>query len=212
MAQIACFNFRLNAGFWWRVGVTGNIGGRENLVARALVRICDRSANPVGFGLLVAADKVVTCAHVVALSMGDEPSVASVPRERVFLDFPFLAPERLLTAAVAAWRARADDGSGDVAGLVIDGLTPAEAGPLALTRGGNVAGHDFQAYGYRGSGDMPVWVPGRIVDRVEGGLLQLGVGELTGGLRLRQGFSGTPVWDEQNGQVVGLVTSGSTRQ
>ena len=168
---------------------------------------------PIGFGLLVAAGKVVTCAHVVAESVGgDDPYLSEPPRQRVLLDFPFLAPGRILTADVAAWKARAGDGTGDVAGLILDGEVPAEAVPLALTRGGNVGGHDFQTYGYRRSswGDTPTWVPGRVIDRTEKGMLQLGVAESTGGLRIHQGFSGTPVWDVQSGQVVGLVTGGVT--
>ena len=192
--------------------MAGTAGGHENLVARALVRVLARSADPVGFGLLVAPGKVVTCAHVVSLSTGGEPGpdLTLPPVERVLLDFPFVAPGRIVTAAVAAWRIGDGDGSGDVAGLVLDGDMPAAARPLAMTRGGNVGGHDFQAYGYRPSvtGDSPTWVPGRIIGRTEGGWLQLGVGELTGGLRIHQGFSGTPVWDVQNGQVVGLVTAG----
>jgi WD40 repeat protein len=200
--------------------MAGTVGGHENLVARALVRVLARSADPVdpkmtpvGFGLLVAPGKVVTCAHVVTLSAGEEPGpdLAMPPSGRVLLDFPFVAPGRMVTAGVAAWRAGDGDGSGDVAGLVLDGELPAAARPLALTRGGNVGGHDFQAYGYRPSvagGESPTWVPGRIIGRTEGGWLQLGVGELTGGLRIHQGFSGTPVWDVQNGQVVGLVTAG----
>src|SRR5436309_15945726 len=97
-----------------------NVGAHENHVAKALVRFLDRSAEPVGFGVLVATGKVVTCAHVVAMSMGEEPSLAAPPSgNRVLLDFPFLAPGRILTADSAAWRARASDGSGDVAGLVL---------------------------------------------------------------------------------------------
>ena len=159
----------------------------------------------------------MTCAHVVAQSLDAEYSLETPPsRGRVRLDFPFLAPGRVLTAEARAdaWQPAAGYGNGDVAGLVLDDREPTGASPLALTRGGDVSGHDFLAYGYRSfvSGDMPTWVPGRIIGRTEGGWLQLGVGELTGGLRIRQGFSGTPVWDVQNGQVVGLVTGGSRGQ
>jgi WD40 repeat protein len=205
--------------------VADSPASRENLVARALVRVLDRSTEPVGFGLLVASGKVVTCAHVAALSFGETPGPEiQPPPGRVLLDFPFLAPGRILTAEPVAWQQSVDRGGnaealvrdgGDVAGLVLDSEAPPGAVPLALTRGGNVGGHGFQAYGYRDSdvgAAMPTWVPGRILGRTEGGWLQLGVGELTGGLRIDKGFSGTPVWDEQNGQVVGLVTGGVSRK
>ncbi|MGH3220910.1 MAG: trypsin-like peptidase domain-containing protein [Streptosporangiaceae bacterium] len=186
--------------------------GGENLLARALVRVygSDRTAGPIGFGLLVAPGKVVTCAHVVAQAVGDEPATQSPPTGRVLLDFPFVAAGQIVTAAIAAWQARTNGDSDDVAGLVLDVSEPAGTRPVSLTRGGNVAGHFFQAYGYRPSfaGEMPTWVPGRIIGRTEGNWLQLGIAEATGGLRIHAGFSGTPVWDEQIGQVVGLVTAG----
>jgi len=80
-----------------------------------------------------------------------------------------------------------------------------------MTRGGNLRGHAILAYGYQAglTGGVPAWVPGTIVDRTERGWLQLGIGEDAGGLRIRAGFSGTPVWDAQIGQVVGLVVRAS---
>ena len=182
--------------------------GHENLVARALVRILDKSANHFGFGLLVAEGKVVTCAHVVAGSMGEPDDLRAPPsRGRIRLDFPFIAPGQVLTAVASAWQAMATDGNGDVAGLVLDDDAPDGARPLAMTRGGNLRGHDMLAYGYQAglTGSIPVWVPGVIVDRTERGWLQLGIGEAAGSLRIQRGFSGTPVWDAEIGQVVGLV-------
>lgn len=186
--------------------------GHENLVARALVRILSRSGDHVGFGLLVAERRVVTCAHVVAASVGEPDELPAPPsRGRVLLDFPFIAPGKMLTAVASAWRAMAGDGSGDVAGLVLDEDVPDGACPLAMTRGGNLRGHAILAYGYQAglTGVVPAWVPGVIVDRTERGWLQLGIGEDAGGLRIREGFSGTPVWDAQIGQVVGLVVRAS---
>jgi len=192
--------------------VEGAAGGHENLVAQALVRILDKSSDHYGFGLLVANGRVVTCAHVVAGSMGEPDELAAPPsRGRVRLDFPFIAPGQVLTAGTAAWRAMADDGSGDLAGLVLDDDVPDGARPLAMTRGGNLRGHDILAYGYQAGlpGGVPAWVPGAVVDRTERGWLQLEIGEAIGGLRIRGGFSGTPVWDAQIGQVVGLVVRAS---
>jgi WD40 repeat protein len=186
--------------------------GHENLVARALVRILDKSGDHFGFGLLVAEGRVVTCAHVVAGSMEEPDELPAPPsRGRVRLEFPFVAPGQVLTAVASAWLAMAADGSGDVAGLILDDEVPDGARPLAMTRGGNLRGHAILAYGYQAglTGGVPAWVPGTIVDRTERGWLQLGIGEDAGGLRIRAGFSGTPVWDAQIGQVVGLVVRAS---
>jgi len=84
------------------------VSGHENLVARALVRILDKSGDHFGFGLLVADGRVVTCAHVVAGSMGEPDELAVPPaRGRVRLEFPFIAPGQVLTAAASAWQAMA---------------------------------------------------------------------------------------------------------
>ena len=85
------------------------------------------------------------------------------------------------------------------------------ARPLAMTRSGNLRGHAILAYGYQAglTGGVPAWVPGTIVDRTERGWLQLGIGEDAGGLRIRAGLSGTPVWGAQIGQVMGLVARAS---
>ncbi|MGW3353756.1 nSTAND1 domain-containing NTPase [Nonomuraea rubra] len=180
----------------------------DGLVASALVRILDREGIVTGFGLYVAPGKVVTCAHVVAMSFG-EPATLESPagRRRVRLDFPFLAPGLVFTAKIVAWRPLAADGTGDVAGLETDDEEPPGAHAVAMARGGDVSGHAVLAYGYQNphDGAVPAWVPGRIVGRTEQGWLQLGISPSTGGLRIRQGFSGSPVWDLQSGQVVGLV-------
>ncbi|MGK5550637.1 nSTAND1 domain-containing NTPase [Actinomadura kijaniata] len=178
-------------------------------VARALARILDQQGRHVGFGLLVAPGKVVTCAHVVADSMGEPPTLQMPPqRRRVRLDFPFSAPGRVLTAAVVAWRPMAEDGSGDVAGLDLDDAVPQGVRPHSMARGPGRRGHRVLAYGYQSPDTQraPTWVPGTVVGQARPGWLQLGLHEHTGGLRIRRGFSGSPVWDEQSGQVVGLVT------
>ncbi len=169
----------------------------------------------MGFALLMAPGRAVTCAHVVAESMGEDMTLRSPPqRRRVRLDFPFVAPGRVLTAAVVAWRPMNKDGSGDVAGLELDDEVPAGVRPHAIARPGRIHGHRMLAYGYQDpdSESVPTWVPGRVIAEARPGWLQLGLHEETGGLRIRQGFSGSPVWDEQNGQVIGLVTQAYLRE
>ncbi|WP_308206104.1 nSTAND1 domain-containing NTPase [Actinoallomurus spadix] len=167
-----------------------------------------------GFGLLVDSARVITCAHVVARSLGEpDDCEAPPPGTRVQLDFPLLAPGEVLTATIEAWAAMADDGRGDVAGLVLDDYPPAGARPHALARSGEVSGHDIMIYGYQDrAGHQPTWVPCAAVAPVEGGWLQLGLAEFTGGLRIRPGFSGSPVLDQQTGQVVGLTVRADTRE
>src|SRR5262249_43312896 len=116
-----------------RLSGTAMTPPHDNSVRLALVRILDQGTDPVGFGLLVAAGKVVTCAHVVAQSLGEKDTYAEFPdRRRVRLDFPFLAPGRVLTAAIVAWVAMAEDGTGDIAGLELDDAVPEQARPIPI--------------------------------------------------------------------------------
>lgn len=78
-----------------------------------------------------------------------------------------------------------------------------------MARGEDSAGHDILVYGYQGGLHVPAWVPASIVDRIHRDRIQLGVSSRTSGLRIRQGYSGSPLWDVQTGQVVGLAHSAS---
>ncbi|MBN1174449.1 MAG: trypsin-like peptidase domain-containing protein [Micromonosporaceae bacterium] len=186
-----------------------------NLVRFALVRVLGPDGVPVGFGLLVAAGRVVTCAHVAALSLGEQECLAEIPvRRRVRLDFPFLAPGRILTAAVVAWAPMAEDGTGDIAGLELDDEVPEQARAMPIARSGDLDGHQVQTYGYHGEDwrNAPTWVVGSIVSQTEQGWLQLGLSNATGGLRIRRGFSGSPVWNQHTGQIVGLISRTSLKK
>ncbi|MFI9559080.1 nSTAND1 domain-containing NTPase [Nonomuraea endophytica] len=174
-------------------------------MATALVRVLDRRGEYMGFGLLAAPGKVLTCAHVVARAL-EEPNGLEDGRGRIIhLDFPFVAEGLTVTSRVAVWTAMGEDGTGDVAGLELIEDVPEGARAVGMTRGGSLHDHDILAYGYQ-LADAPTWVPGRIVGEVRSGWLQLGINVLTGGLRIKEGFSGTPVWDVSSGQVVGLIT------
>jgi WD40 repeat protein len=169
----------------------------------------------VGFGLLAGPGMVVTCAHVVAQSLGKDPWLTAPPGgQPVLLDFPAIPGAGVHTARVAVWRPLEANGAGDIAGLLIDGGTdglPAALRHLPLARGGRPTDHDFLAYQAR-PGEAPAWVPGKIVGKNHLGPIQLGQGTDASGLRLLPGSSGSPVWDQHAGQVVGLVSQVSLRK
>ncbi|MFF0205827.1 trypsin-like peptidase domain-containing protein [Streptomyces sp. NPDC005017] len=161
----------------------------------------------MGFGLLAAHDKVVTCAHVVATALGLPHTYPEAPKEPVFLDFPLREPGRLLSARVASWTAMLPDGEGDVAGLLLEHALPEGAGPLVLARDDAVGDHPVAVYGYqRQFKDQPAWVNGTIEGDVHEDRLQIGRPAQDDGCVIQQGFSGTPVWDRATGRVIGLVS------
>ncbi|MFI0350917.1 trypsin-like peptidase domain-containing protein [Actinomadura sp. 9N407] len=167
----------------------------------------DEDGDHWGFGLLVAPGKVVTCAHVVAQAVGEPNELAYAPAGTIRLAFPFLGPQAETSARVAAWAPMMGEDSGDIAGLEIVGEAPAGARPAGMARGGPYDEHEVLAYGYQDveAAQAPTWVPGQIAGEIASGRLQIGARQSTGGLRIRKGFSGGPVWDRRTGQVIGLI-------
>ncbi|WP_141578798.1 trypsin-like peptidase domain-containing protein [Actinomadura sp. WMMA1423] len=177
-------------------------------LAAALVSVLDEDGEHCGFGLLAAPGKVVTCAHVVAQAVGESSDLVDAPSSTVRLAFPFVRPHAQVMARVAVWVPMDDDeNTGDIAGLEIVGEPPAWARHSGMARGGAYDDHEVLAYGYQeaDTAQAPTWVPGQIAGEVAGGRLQIGARPSTGGLRIRRGFSGGPVWDRRTGQVIGLV-------
>ncbi|MFF2546050.1 trypsin-like peptidase domain-containing protein [Kitasatospora sp. NPDC058063] len=187
-------------------------GVGSNALDAAVLRIHDALSRPVGAGFLVAPDLAVTCAHVVSAALagqGVEPGVGSW----VFVDLPLLpVPSGAGRPAVAGvmavvehWVPRTPERGGDVAVLRL-------AAPLAgarpvrpvETRAENVWDHPVRVFGFPVGRSDGVWHAGVLRGRQGGGLLQVDLASR--GYRVSGGFSGSPVWDDRLGGVVGMVT------
>ena len=104
-----------------------------------VVRILGPGGRPAGAGALVAARRILTCAHVVNLALGRDPGSREQPAEAVTVDFPFAAPGLAARgglgyqATVGFWLPPPRDGAlgADVAGLF---LTDADAAELRRGR------------------------------------------------------------------------------
>lgn len=154
----------------------------------ALVRVRD-GRTILGAGFLVAPDVIATCAHVV----GDA--------ERATVDLPLLGVQDLVAEVVER------DAALDVAILRLDDPPPG-ALPVPARISGDVRDHRFRTFGF--PRDMPdgVWATGRLVGAQAAGRIQMVVDDHW---RIEPGFSGAPVWDEQTGDVVGMVVTTSAR-
>lgn len=154
----------------------------------ALVRVRE-GRTILGAGFLVAPDVIATCAHVV----GDA--------ERATVDLPLLGVQDLVAEVVERDAAR------DVAILRLDDPPPG-ALPVPARISGDVRDHRFRTFGF--PRDMPdgVWATGRLVGAQAAGRIQMVVDDHW---RIEPGFSGAPVWDEQTGDVVGMVVTTSAR-
>ncbi|MFJ9868858.1 trypsin-like peptidase domain-containing protein [Streptomyces sp. NPDC101165] len=162
-------------------------------------------AAPAGAGFLAGPRTVLTCAHVVSAVAG-KPEQSPLPAGLcVDLDFPLAGRRpRRQTARLVTHLPVAPDGSGDIAVLALDEDPPAGAEPVRLLDVETVRGHPFRAFGFPDGDDEGVWSLGAIVDDRGRGWLQC---ESTGACEIRQGFSGTPLWDERFMGAVGMVVA-----
>ena len=180
-----------------------------------LVRFLGPDAHPVGVGALVGPREIVTCAHVVNAALGLDLRAQAQPPGVVTVEFP-LVDDRAgalprLAARVERWLPPPRDGAAgdDVAGLVLTGgRAPDGAAPARLIVNPPPLGRAVRVFGYPGIPPRPdgAWVPTTVRGRVGGGRVQLDSGP-DAALRVQPGFSGSPVYDDEAGRVVGLLAS-----
>jgi tetratricopeptide (TPR) repeat protein len=174
----------------------------------AIVRIWGERNAIVGVGFLVGERHVVTCAHVVARALNLPHDARKPENATVALDFPLLPGDPVRrSASVAAWQAVRTGGGGDIAGLLLDGDPPPGASPATLVTRDDLWGRRFRAFGFPGAGTGGDWASGVLRDTQAEGWLQIEDDKHTG-RRVQPGYSGAPVWveDDLHG-VVGMVVA-----
>ena len=177
----------------------------HTLATRVVVRVLDDAGEPVGAGFLLGPDVVATCAHVVADATRTDPYSAAPPEGAVRLDFPLLADGASRSARVARWLPIAADGTGDIAVLQLDAPAPLGARMPPLRRIEALWDHPFRVLGFPEGLADGVWTTGRIrgAQGTRWFQLQASVGDQP----IVGGFSGSPVWDETTGAVVGMTVA-----
>ncbi len=181
---------------------------------RGVVRIrppqCERVA---GGGVLVDALHVVTCAHVVATALDEDRRYRQeAPREDEVVDvhFPFLGgePDPQRRARVIAWRPHPDerDEPGDVAVLRLESPAPTGAMAPPLLRAASFDGRAFRAYAFPPSKPLGL-IPSGVIAGARGlGGTAPQLTYLEAAAPPGRGHSGGPVWDDELGAVIGIVT------
>lgn len=178
----------------------------EQLKASIARIFFSRQDTTVGIGFLVPDKHVLTCAHVVMQALGLR-NTSSMPEANLRLDFPFVASGRSFNARLVCWQPGDGD---DIAVLELETLPPATAHSVRLVDVQELWGHSFRAFGFPIEYDKGVWASGVLRQGQVGGWIQIEAINVPGH-RVVQGFSGTPVWDEQLDGVVGMVVE-SDRQ
>lgn len=180
--------------------------GSSGLAASACVRIWDRAGEVVGAGFLVGPDLVATCAHVVAEALGGDPYSSTYSAEPLRVDFPVATGGPSSRWAVThRWVPIADDGSGDVALLRLDSPAPPGAVMPPLRRVDGLWGHAMRTFGFPAGRVDGVWTTGAIRADQGTGWVQLQATQ--GDHSIEGGFSGSPIWDEATGAVVGMTVA-----
>ncbi len=179
----------------------------------SLVRIRDRFSEPVGIGVLVQGDVIVTCAHVAAAALGraNYQQIIQAPKESITFDFPFSQYRSELSAQVIGWTPYRANEAGDIAILQVTAPLPSDVQPAPLTLKSNLWKKPFRAYGVPAKYPNGVWSDGEVLATEANGYFQ--VNNLNSiGYRLQPGFSGSPIWVDQYGAVVGILTLADTSQ
>ncbi|PSM41932.1 hypothetical protein C6Y14_18170 [Streptomyces dioscori] len=192
-----------------------------------IARFRNEDGEVTGSGFLIAQGTLCTCAHVVARTLGTEETDPLPPEPSVTVDFPLLSPAASppLRAKVTHWRPVGEDGGGDIALLTLEGgdgeggdgeggdvegggaPVPGTA-PVRFAGGDSVWDHPFRVLGFpRRTGDHGVWVQGRLRAPVGRGWTSMEAREAFHGPAIGQGFSGAPVWDTEQGGVVGMTVA-----
>ncbi|MFF5246695.1 trypsin-like peptidase domain-containing protein [Streptosporangium sp. NPDC000095] len=195
-----------------RTGAGAGHGEHEDadtILAAGTVRLRDGHGDSAGTGFLVGDGLVLTCAHVVCDALGKPRDAEVLVGARVALDLPLLAgpgvPGYDIEAEVAHWVPIREDRGGDVAVLRL--LAPAPgARPLPTSLSRRLWEHGSRIVGFTGASDRPVWQRGSLLGPAGKGWVQLSRADGQT-VRVTGGFSGSPVWDNALGAVVGMIVA-----
>ena len=180
--------------------------------AGCLARILPiHSGTPTGAGVLIAGNRILTCAHVVAKALGGDESEPERPVEEVAVDFPALSDRGstvplTATVVVGGWFPVRRSGGGDIAVLELREPAPPGACPPPMLRPPQLGGHPFVAIGFPEKREFGVPAHGEIDSRsgADWEWVALKQPDPTG-YPVTFGFSGGPVWDTRAEAVVGIV-------
>src|SRR5215467_5552688 len=159
----------------------------------------------LGAGFLVDPRHVITCAHTVNDVLGRDRDDEEQPREDLELNFPFADRQQNVKANVVAWRP-VGDGHHDIAVLRLKDHPPPSARPVRIVPAERVTGHRFIAWGFPLENAGEMLAEGTIQRRRGDDRIHVTGTEVTG-QAVRRGFSGTAVWDQVLGGVIGMVVA-----
>ncbi|MCA1676858.1 MAG: serine protease, partial [Actinobacteria bacterium] len=171
--------------------------------------MCDADGVVLGAGMVLGSGYVLTCAHVVRGPGTQAPVVdGRVPDTRLVIDFADRPDVQSVGAWVAdgGWVPPSDDGRGDVALLELErpqpaGLaTPLRRLPITWDR-------SVHSFGFPEQFEDGLWVRARLAGSCGPGGEWVQMNPWPPEERVRAGFSGAAVVDDETGYIIGMVVS-----
>jgi vWA-MoxR associated protein C-terminal domain/vWA-MoxR associated protein middle region (VMAP-M) 1/Trypsin-like peptidase domain len=165
------------------------------------------SANIVGTGFLVAANYVLTCAHVVqaAIEGTPEPMGATVK-----IKFPF-ADNTTYTAEVIFYELDQTTYSDDAAVLYLSDPMPPSIQPMPLGSLRHYDNVEVKSFGFPRGEAFGLNLTAITEGQINGGWIQLRAPGVTG-IAVEEGASGSPVWCPSIGVVGMMVARDASRE
>ncbi|MFE3637758.1 trypsin-like peptidase domain-containing protein [Streptomyces sp. NPDC059168] len=179
-----------------------------------MLQIRDPRGMTVGLGFLVSDELALTCAHVVNAALGTSPETAPAAHATVDVTLPLLRTPAggrpdgeavgasHVTASIEQWVPPRPSGAGDVAVLRLNAALRG-GWPVRLVDEPDVWRHPARVFGFPEGRPGGVWHSALLRAPQANGWVQADLAE--GGYRVSRGFSGSPVWDEELGGVVGMM-------
>lgn len=176
----------------------------EEVLAAATVQVTGTDGHIGGLGVLIAPTLVLTCAHVVLEASGRPSHQEERPDGPLGVRLVLREGEPV-DAVVRDWVPVRANGTGDVAVLSLSRPLP-EARPVLMVAPRDVWDHRAIVFGLPRDDTGGGWHTARLRARTGTGRLQMS--PLDGQSDpIQPGFSGSAVWDEDLGAVVGIVAS-----
>jgi hypothetical protein len=170
----------------------------------SIARIEKEDGSAVGVGFVIGNGILLTCAHVIEEALGLGNKIIDKPDREVKLKFPKVNSDKVFTATIKFWEREKD--------LSVLELTER---PSIILQHIKLAGyidsnclwgHDFRAFGFPQNDNVGRWASGKVSGIVGNDWLQ--IEDVKGqGQRIKEGYSGSPVYDQNIGAIIGMVVA-----